>query len=195
MSVTVDEKTNIVEVVSDSNRVVEIVQRGAQGVSPFDNGFIDYNDTSTTASPLVLIADTWTTIPNDGLGSFTNKNFLPKGVTDLMDTTTGAIDPTQLALGDDFIVRNDFRVSPNINNALLKFRYQLGNGADTYELETNLGRLDDGSGKYYPFSLTTDYIYMGDLNTLNNPIKLQVNLSTDGTLINAGTVIRVFKGS
>jgi len=195
MSVTVDEVNNIVEVVSDSNRVVEIVQRGAQGVSPFDDGFIDYNDTSTTATPLVLLADTWTTIPNDGLGAFTNKNFLPKGVTDLMDNTTGAIDPTQLSLGDDFIVRNDFRVSPNINNALLKFRYQLGNGGNEYNLETNLGRLDDGSGKYYRYSLTTDYIYMGDLNTLNNPIKLQVNLSTDGTLINAGSVIRVFKGS
>lgn len=195
MSVIVDEVNNIVEVVSNSNKVVEIVQRGAQGVSPFDDGFIDYNDTSTTASPLVLLADTWTTIPNDGLGAFTNKNFLPKGVTDLMDNTTGAIDPTQLALGDDFIVRNDFRVSPNINNALLKFRYQLGNGGNEYNLETNLGRLDDGSGKYYRYSLTTDYIYMGDLNTLNNPIKLQVNLSTDGTLINAGSVIRVFKGS
>jgi len=195
MSVTVDEKTNVVEVVLDSNRVVEIVQRGAQGVSPFDDGFIDYNDTSTTVTPLVLLADTWTTIPNDGLGAFTNKNFLPKGVTDLMDNTTGAIDPSQLALGDDFIVRNDFRVSPNINNALLKFRYQLGNGGNEYNLETNLGRLDDGSGKYYRYSLTTDYIYMGDLNTLNNPIKLQVNLSTDGTLINAGSVIRVFKGS
>ena len=195
MSVTVDEITKVVEVVSDSNRVVEIIERGAQGVSPFDNGFIDYNDTSTTASPLVLLADTWTTIPNDGLGAFTNKNFLPKGVTELMDTSTGAIDPTQLALGDDFIVRNDFRVSPNINNALLKFRYQLGSGGNEYSLETNLGRLDDGSGKYYRYSLTTDYIYMGDLNTLNNPIKLQVNLSTDGTLINAGSVIRVFKGS
>ena len=158
------------------------------------DGFIDYNDTSTTTSPLVLVADTWTTIPNDGLGAFTNKAFAPKGVTELMDSQ-GRIDPTQLALGDDFIVRNDFSVSPNINNALLKFRYELGNGGNTYQLETNLGRLDDGSGKYYKFSLTTDYIYMGDVNTLNNPIKLQVNLSTDGTLINAGSVIKVFKGS
>jgi len=159
------------------------------------DGFIDYNDTSTTASPLVLLADTWTTIPNNGLGSFTNKAYPPKDVTELMDNSTGAIDPTQLSLGDDFIVRNDFRVSPNINNALLKFRYQLGNGGGTYNLETNLGRLDDGSGKYYSFSLTTDYIYMGDLNTLNNPIKLQANLSTDGLLINSGSVIKVFKGS
>ena len=171
---------------------------GGGGGGGGSGGFIDYNDTSTTASPLVLVADTWTTIPNDGLGSFTNKEFAPKDAVgaaiELMDSQ-GRIDPTKLALGDDFIIRNDFRVSPNINNALLRFRYELGNGGNTYQLETNLGRLDDGSGKYYKFSLTTDYIYMGDTNTLNNPIKLQVNLSTNGTLINAGSVIKVFKGS
>ena len=179
------------------NRLLQdILKQTVQGNNK--GGFIDYNDTSTTASPLVLVADTWTTIPNDGLGAFTNKAFAPKDaykkVIELMDSQ-GQIDPTKLALGDDFIVRNDFSVSPNINNALLKFRYELGNGGDTYQLETNLGRLDDGSGKYYEFSLTTDYIYMGDTNTLDNPIKLQANLSTDGTLINAGSVIKVFKGS
>ncbi len=157
------------------------------------DGFMDYNDTSTTASPLVLIANTWTTIPNDGLGAFTNKQFAPEGVTELMDSQ-GRIDPTQLSLGDDFITRNDFKVSPNVNNALLEFRYELGAGANTYHLETIVDRLDDGSGRYYSFSLTSDYIYMGDTNTLNNPILLQAKLSTDGTLINAGSVIKVFKG-
>ena len=175
------------------NRLLEDIL--AATTSGGGDGFIDYNDTSTTASPLALLADTWTTIPNDGLGPSTNKSYPPKGVTELMDNSTGAIDATQLSLGDDLSVRKDFRVNPNINNALLKFRYQLGNGGGTYDLETNLGRLDDGSGKYYPFSLTTDYVYMGDSNTLNNPIKLQVNLSTDGLLINSGSVIKVFKGS
>ena len=175
-----------------ANRLLQDILTATQA-SANQSGFIDYNDSSTTASPLVLLADTWTTIPNDGLGSFTNKSYPPKGVTELMDNSTGAIDATELSLGDDFIVRNDFKVQPNINNALLKFRYQLGNGAGTYTLETNLGRLDDGSGKYYSFSLA-DYIYMGDLNTLNNPIKLQANLSTDGLLINSGSVIKVLKG-
>ena len=35
-------------------------------------GFIDYNDTSTGTTPVALVADTWTTIPNDGLGAFSN---------------------------------------------------------------------------------------------------------------------------
>ncbi len=156
------------------------------------DGFIDYNDTSTTTTPLNLIADTWTTIPNDGLGAFTNKTYAPTGVPELMDSQ-GRIDPTSLSLGDSFIVRNDFKVNPNTNNAVLEFRYELGAGINTYYLSSTVGRLDNGSGKFYQFSLTTDFIYMGDLNTVQNPISLQVKLSTNGFLVNSGSVIKVFK--
>jgi len=105
----------------------------------------------------------------------------------------GRIDPTSLSLGDSFIVRNDFKVNPNTNNAVLEFRYELGAGINTYHLSSTIGRLDNGSGKFYQFSLTTDFIYMGDLNTVQNPISLQVRLSTNGFLVNSGSVIKVFK--
>lgn len=154
------------------------------------NGFIDYNDTTGTVS---IAPNTWTTIPNNGQGGFTNKTYAPEGITELMDVSTGAIDATELSLGDGILVRNDFQVNPNTNNALLQFRYQLGSGGNAYTLETNLGRLDDGSGKNYRFSLKPDLIYMGDENTRNNPIILQVRLSTSGTLINAGSAIQLIK--
>lgn len=158
-----------------------------------NGGFIDYNDTGTSSSPISLTEDTWTTIPNDGLGAFTNKTYKPSGVTELMDTSTGAIDPTELALGDVIFIRNDFSVTPNTNNASLEFRYSLGTGAGAYTLTKRLARLDSGSGEAYRFSLEADKIYMGDLNTRDNPIALQVKLSTDGTLVNAGSVISVLK--
>ena len=129
---------------------------GSGGVTPDKGGFIDYNDTSTTASPLVLVADTWTTIPNDGLGAFTNKTYKPEGVTELMDTSTGALDTTDLVLGSSILVRNDFSVTPNTNNSLLEFRYTLGTGAGAYTLEKLIGRLDSGSGKPYRQSLVPD---------------------------------------
>ena len=156
----------------------------------YTNGFIDYNDTTGSIS---LVSDTWTTIPNDGQGAFSNDTYKPQGVTDLMDISDGSIDPTQLTLGDTILIRNDFKINPNTNNALLEFRYQLGNGGGLYTLESTLGRLDDGSGKDYRFSLKPDLIYMGDTNTLNNPIRLQVKLSTNGTLLNAGSVIQLIK--
>jgi hypothetical protein len=36
-------------------------------------------------------------------------------------------------------------------------------------------------------------IYMGDTNTKDNPISLQIRLSTGGSLSNAGSVIQVIR--
>jgi hypothetical protein len=149
-------------------------------------GFIDYNDASGS---FTISANTWTDLPNDGAGAYTNKTYAPDGVTELMDSSTGYIDPTQTTLGDVLLVRNDFTVNPNTNNALLEFRYSLGGGAGAYTLPTIIGRLDSGSGTDYRFTLRADKIYMGDDNTRLNPIKLQVRLSANATVTNAGTVI------
>ena len=72
-------------------------------------------------------------------------------------------------------------------------RYQLGDGAGAYTLETVIGRLDDGSGKDYRFALKPDLIYMGDANTRDNPVTLQVKLSTSGSVSNAGSVIQLIR--
>ena len=164
-------------------------------VKSLGNGFLDYNDTSTSTTPVTIVEDVWTTIPNNGAGAFSNSTYGPAGVTTFMDTTTGAIDPRELTLGDTLLIRNDFTINPNTNNALLEFRYELGAGGGLYTLSTNVGRLDDGSGKNYRFSLKPDLIYMGDTNTRDNLIKLQVRLSTNGTLVNAGSVIQLIRGN
>ena len=161
---------------------------------PNFNGFADYNDAGTSTTAINLVANTWTTITNDGSGAFTNLDNLPFGVTSLMDTSTGFIDPTELDIGDSLVIRNDYTVTPSVNNSLLKFRYELGTGGGVYQLETIVGRLDSGSGIGYRLALKPDFIYMGDSNTRDNYIKIQVNLENAGTLVNAGTVIQVVKG-
>ena len=160
------------------------------GVAVPRHGFIDYNDTN---GDVPLLANVWTSIPNNGLGSFSNKAFAPQGVTELMNVSTGEIDTTELELGDSILIRNDFSINPNTNNALLQFRFTLGGNGEEYTLDTTLGRLDDGSGKFYRFSLVPELIYMGDENTRLNPIGLQIKLSTNGLLNNAGSVIQVIK--
>lgn len=157
------------------------------------NGFIDYNDASTSSSPIVLTGGVWTTLTNDSAGAFSNKNYPPTGVSELMDTSTGAFDPTQLDFGDTMLIRNDFSITPNTNNSLLELRYQLGSGAGIYTLQKIIGRLDSGSGMAYRFSLEPDQIYIGDSNTKDNPIVLQLRLSGNGTVINAGSAITVVK--
>jgi hypothetical protein len=154
------------------------------------SGFIDYNNTIGTIS---VTANTWTDIPNNGQGAFTNKNYAPDGVTDLMDVSTGYLDFRELDLGDTAFIRNDYIINPNSNRALLELRYVLGSGANQYTLQTSVNRLDSGSGRDYRYSLKVDKIYMGDLNTKDNPVKIQVRLSQDGNLTNAGSVITVLK--
>lgn len=154
------------------------------------NGFIDYNDTST-ASGIALVKNVWTDIPNNGLGPSTNKASKPAHVTELMDTTTGYLDYSELNVGDGTFIRNDHTIVPQSNNASLEVRYELGFGQAKYLLEKTMPRLDLGSGIPYRYSLQTDYIYVGDDNTRLNPIRIQVKLSVDGTLFNAGSVIQV----
>lgn len=152
------------------------------------DGFIDYNDTSTTTTPLVLAADTWVNVPNDGLGAFSNSASAPAGITQLMDTSNGKIDPTQLKIGSHILIRNDIRVTPAVNQGFLQFRYELGTGGNIYHLTHMIGVLGNGGGLEYDLEFL-DFIYMGDENTRGNPITLQINSSEQATCINLGCVI------
>ncbi len=145
-------------------------------------GWMDYNDSTGSFS---ISADTWTDVPNDGAGSFTNKAYKPAAVTDVLDDSTGYLDFSDLPLGSEISLRNDITVTPNTNNALFELRYVLGTGAGEYALNFLSERLDSGSGVAYQ-RVTTFPIYMGDTNTKNNAGKLQARLSTPGTVQNAG---------
>ena len=156
-------------------------------------GFADYSDLATSTTPISLTANTWTDMPNDGAGPFTNLNFLPDGITTLLDVSTGYLDLSELELGDSVIIRNDFIVTPNGNRANLNFRYELGAGLGVYTLDYFVGRLDSGAGLQYRYNLYTHLIYLGDDNTRNNPIKLQLNLSKNGSFVNNGSAIQILK--
>lgn len=182
---------------SNRNELLQGILTAVSGGGGFDtaDGIADYNDSSTATTPINIVADTWTDVPNDGAGSFTNLDYLPTGVTELMDTSNGHLKLNELSLGDNCLIRNDFTINPNTNNSLLEKRYVLGDEANgnEYYLGTTLGRLDSGSGKDYRFAIQPDMIYMGDTNTKNHPVKFQIKLSTSGTLVNAGTAIGVVK--
>jgi hypothetical protein len=157
------------------------------------NGFGDYNDAGTSSTPVTLPAGTWVSIPNDGAGAFTNLDFLPTGVTHLMDTSTGEFLLSELQLGDIVNIRNDFTITPSTNNQLVKLRYVLGATPSQYTLETTIGRLDSGSGVGYRFSLVPFLIYVGDANTRDNAVTLQIQTSGNSSLVNAGAVVGVTK--
>ncbi len=156
-------------------------------------GFVDYNNSSGLIS---LVADTWTDLPNDAAGSFTNTAYSPTdiGGLDLIDTSNGYLDFSDLDLGSQLIIRSDVTVTPQTNNSLFQMRYLLGGGAGEYQLLFLSERLDSGSGLDYqrviPFP-----VYMGDTNTRDNPGRLQAKLTTAGTITNAGIYISILERS
>jgi hypothetical protein len=150
-------------------------------------GFIDYNDNTGDAS---LTTETWTDVPNNGLGAFTNKVYKPTLINDVLDGSTGYLDFSELTLGSQLLIRNDFTVTPNTNNSLLEVRYLLGQGAEEYALKFWSERLDSGSGIGYQRVISFP-IYMGDTNTRGGVGKLQVKLSTNGSINNAGSYIKI----
>ena len=150
-------------------------------------GFMDYNDTT---GDVTLTSDTWTDVPNNGLGAFTNKTYKPTLISEVLDGSTGYLDFSELSLGSQLLIRNDFTVTPNTNNSLLEVRYVLGQGAGEYALKFWSERLDSGSGIGYQRVISFP-IYMGDTNTQGGVGKLQVKLSTNGTINNAGSYIKI----
>ena len=154
------------------------------------NFWADYNDTSTSDNALILQSEQWTTLPNNGEGMFTNTSYLPESVGTLMDTSTGAFDFSGLSLGDTVYIRNDYTVSPTLNGTHLSVRYLLGQEDSQYTLEKAITTLSDGA-RTYRISLGIDMIYMGDDNTRNNPVYLQVLVSEEATIRNNGSVIHV----
>lgn len=160
------------------------------GASPQGDGFVDYNN---TISATTVLANTWHTLPNDAAGAFTNITFLPEGVTTILDTSTGALDFTDLSIGDALLIRNDFTVTPTINNALFEFRYSLGGGAGAYTLPKTPFRLNRGAGVADRIVQSADYIYIGDSNTQSNPVQLQVKCSAQFDVLNAGSAIQILR--
>ena len=150
-------------------------------------GFIDYNDTT---GDLTLTPDTWTDVPNNGAGAFTNKTYKPTLINEVLDGSTGYLDFSELTLGSQLLIRNDFTVTPNTNNSLLEVRYLLGQGAGEYALKFWSERLDSGSGIGYQRVISFP-IYMGDTNTQGGVGKLQVKLSTNGSIDNAGSYVKI----
>jgi len=150
-------------------------------------GFIDYAD---TGNKVTMPANTWVDIPNDGQGTTGNDSYKPDNVNDLLDTSSGYIDVSELNLGDDILIRNSYTVIPKVNDSKLEIRYVLGSGASQYVLQAEVATLDRGAGVPYTYSLRTDYIYVGNNNTRQNPIRPQLRLEFGGSLVNSGTVIK-----
>jgi len=126
-------------------------------------------------------------ITNDGAGAFTNKAYKIPGRNDIWNTVTSQFDWTNtgLVLGDTVLIRMDFAVTTTGANEGLSVELNLavGSGAP-YAL--NAGYREYRSAGTYNWTIVTE-VYMGDLNTLNNPAEITMTAEN-----NSDTV--VYKG-
>lgn len=145
------------------------------------NGVLDYNDLFTQTSPIsVTGGGGFEYLTNDGLGTFTNKNFPPFGVTDIWDASLNFFDFHELNLGAVVHIRLDLLVTTNTGNQEVEVEIEAGIGGNTYSL--GVSRTSYKSAGTYQLNATT-LIYIGDDNTRLNPAKLKIKSDGNADVI------------
>ena len=138
--------------------------------SIYSQGWEDYNDTGLSQP---LPNNAFVDLTNDGAGAFTNKTYkLPDGRGDIWDTSSNEFDwsGAGLVLGDTVDIRFDVVVNSSSNNDefILALDMAHGSGGE-YQLEVFDLVLKAAGIHHIPAMFS---VYMGDINTLNNPAKV-----------------------
>lgn len=154
----------------------------------FNGGLVDYNDSTTSGSPITILAATPTVLTNDGAGSFTNKLFLPVGVTDVWDNVD-SFDWSELKLGDMIDIRLDITLTTSSPNTTVEVDLHLGTGGAAYTIPF----VTDADFKTTGTHTINKYngIYMGDTNTLDNGGQFMITCDKASTAVVNGWYIKI----
>lgn len=145
------------------------------------SGFLDYNDAATAITPIsVTGGGGFVYLTNDGLGSFTNKTYPPSGVTDVWDSSTNAFDFSELNLGSVMNYRIDVNITTTAANQEVNLQIELAIGASVYSL--SVAQRQYKTAGVYP-AVISNFIYMGDSNTMDNPAKFKISSSNNATVV------------
>lgn len=160
--------------------------------TPSDNcriGLLDYNDATTSITPISVTGGSTSILTNDGAGAFTNKTYAPVGVTDIWDATTDNFDFSQLKLGDIMDIRLDITVTTLSPNTDVGVYLSLGTGAGTYPvvLKTTSYKNTGLQSSFNSYSS----VYMGDTNTLDNGGQLVIKADKDCTVVVNGWYCKI----
>lgn len=158
---------------------------GAWTTPPYttlDLGVWDYNDAATSTTPIALtLANTDYELTNDGAGTFTNTTYKLVDVGDIWNVSTNRFDWSGLSLGDTVDIRTDITWTSSGANQTLTLSLELGVGGNPYTIRWINDHLEKNSGTHR-FTLWNS-IYMGDINTLNNPARWLAQSDSTGTTI------------
>lgn len=152
-------------------------------------GFVTYSNSNTTPVS-VTGGSTWYQLTNDGAGTYSNDDYIPTGITHLWNTSTNALDFTQLNLGDQYDMTLYLTVTTTAASQELDFRLRMGIGsAGEFSLVFNHVYYKT-SGTY---NLQVNFpLYVGTTTTQANPARLEVNSASNASVLLTDLYIRLF---
>lgn len=154
-------------------------------------GVADYNDSATSVTPISIIGDnTSVYLTNDALGAFTNEAYLPQGITSLYDSSTNSLDFSELPLGSKVDYRLDIDVTTTGSNQEVVIEIDLGINQSPYTLQS-ASRVFKAAGTYK--INVSNFIYIGDINTKDNPAKFKIRSDGNATIVNNGIALGIYK--
>lgn len=147
-------------------------------------GIWDYNDLATASTPIALsVINTDYEMTNDGAGPFTNLAYTLPGMPNIWDVATDRFDFDNggvLNLGDTVDIRFDALITTSSANTRVNFELELGLGGSPYKLPI-LTQTIKTAGTYQ--AARWFGVYMGDVNTLNNPARIVASSDTAGVTV------------
>ena len=154
----------------------------------FAGGLVDYNDSTTAGTPLVILAGVPKILTNDGAGAFTNKSFLPVGVTDIWDEVD-SFDWSELPLGSMIDIRLDISLTTASPNTTVEIDLHLGTGGGAYTIPF----VTDADFKIAAVHTVNKYngIYIGDANTKDNGGQFKITCDKNSTVIVNGWYCKI----
>lgn len=136
-------------------------------------GIYDYNDSTTSGTPISVSPSTWTPLTNDGAGAFTNKVYALTGIDDVFDTSSGLFDFSGLELGDKVEIRFNGIITTSGANQTFRLRIKaaIGTGSE-YEVTFVAPNEFKAAGDHETPSV--GFITMLNTDTLNNGARFEI---------------------
>ena len=156
---------------------IDLVNRGLLIENSF--GWQDYNDLATKTTPITLTADTWTELPNDGAGPYTQTGHKIFDHGNIWDTAANSFNFTDLSVGDVLIIRLSATVTTYSSNINIGGKLKLATGSGIeYDVPFFFGLVKSAGSHYIT---TTTMIYIGNTETRDYPGKVLAFSDTSGT--------------
>jgi len=152
-------------------------------------GFVDYNDTATTGTPIAVSASTWTKLTNNKLGANTKIDRLPSPITNLWDTTNNQLVLNEAALNTRFRFRLDVTVTTSGANQQVDFRtaFAVGSGNPFFLYDKTIYYKTSGAHKIAVYGS----FYIGSTLMQTYPAEFQIFSDSTCTVVVSGWYIEV----